>query len=124
MPCHVRKEFNRATGNLIETQTLDSCQYDLNIKKKSGFPTRLYGSEYKSLLAAYDMQCGDKILFDMTGDPCQEDYLIPILVEAANGEPKNKVQGIFYVLPFKIIYISFFFLPVYFYAVYMYDIFF
>ena len=53
--CNVRKEFNRATGNLIETQTSDGCQYDFNIKKKSGFLTRLYGSEYQSLLAEYDM---------------------------------------------------------------------
>ena len=90
----MRKHFNHATGNLIETQTPDGHQYDLNIKKKTGFPTRLYGDEYKSLLADYDMHCGDKILFDMSGDLCLDDAMIPIMLEAANGEPKNKVQGI------------------------------
>ena len=91
MPCHVRKHFNHATGNLIETQTSDGHQYDFNIKKKSGFPTRLYGNEYQSLLAEYDMKRGDKILFDMSGDLSLDDAMIPIMLEADNGDRKSVV---------------------------------
>ena len=103
----MRKHFNHATGNLIETQTSDGHQYDFNIKKKSGFPTRLYGNDYQSLLAEYDMKCGDKILFDMNGDLSLDDAMIPIMLEATNGEPKNKVQGIFMLFILKSFFLSF-----------------
>ena len=32
-------------------------------------------------------------MFNMSGEPRLEDYVIPIWLEAANGERKNKIQG-------------------------------
>ena len=86
----MRKAFNHATGNLIEVGTSDGHCYYFNIKKRSGAPTRLYGSGYEEFVSDYDMRCGEKILFNMKDSP----EIIPIWQETANGETKHRVQGI------------------------------
>ena len=93
MPCHVRKSFNQGTGNIVDVATPDGHQYRFDIKKKSGQPTRLCGSEYKTFIFQFGMRAGYKILFNMQEMP----ETIPIWPEGANGEP---LYGIIFGLSF------------------------
>ena len=83
MPCHVRKSFNQGTGNILDVATPGGQQYCFDIIKKSGQPTLLCGSEYKTFIAQFGMRAGYKIAFNMQGSP----DTIPIWPEGANGEP-------------------------------------
>lgn len=69
--------------DFIEVITPDGHQYYFDIDKKPWY-TRLCGRQYKTFIAEYGLNDGDKFVFNMEDMP----EVIPICPEGANGEPK------------------------------------
>ena len=87
----MRKQLNKATGNILPVETEDKERYIFNLNKKT-YKTRVYGEEYNKFLVDFNMKPYDRVKLEFSVN------YIRIKPKDNEGNPKGRVKGKFVVI--------------------------
>ena len=100
----MRKQLNKATGNILSVETKDKEKYIFYLMKKT-YKTRVYGKEYNKFLKDFNMNPYDKVKLEF-----RNNYL-RIDPKDNEGNPKERVKGkfVFRIINLTLFYVCFFY---------------